>query len=190
MSNTTQLYGFGYNVNSRKWGQLLSPVYAYQPVPVDATSGEIRSFGFTFYSMARFLCLKAPYATGVFKLFGYGYPYKTTTQSEAHGAGSMTTGVLGEHGKSVRSARVFWHTTYDDEAVNGSQVATVGAYGYKNSAKTFVAYNNKQGTINATLDCGDILASAPFIDITLTTPTTIPCEFLGIGIEVKQQGMQ
>jgi hypothetical protein len=185
--NVCKTYGFGYNAVSRKWGRIESPAYAFRPVPVVATHSEIKAFAATYNRLSRVLFLKTP--TTVTKLYAYAYPNATTTTSETHGAGTLQTGVIGEHGKTIRSARVHWHTSYDAECVNASQVATIAAYGYKNSAKTF-ASGNVTGSVNTTLDCGDVQLAAPFLDIRLTTPTNIACEFHGIGVEVKQQGAQ
>lgn len=182
-----KMYGFGFNVVTGKWARLDSPNYAYRPIPVHATHSEIKASGFSLYARARLLTIKTPAATS--KLYAYCYPYQTTTSDETHGAGTMQTGVIGEHGKTTRSARVYWHTTYDAECVNASQVATVAAYGYKNSGKTF-ATGSATGAVNTTLDCGDVQLAAPFIDIRLTTPATIPCELVGIGVDLKQQGQQ
>jgi hypothetical protein len=187
MANICKIYGFGINVSTGKWGRIDSPEYPYRPIPVVIKHGDLRTFGYTHYALGRVLFIKTPVATSA--VYSYCYPHKTTTTSETHGAGTMQTGVIGEHGKTIRSARVHWHTSYDDECVNASQVATIAAYGYKNSGKTFTS-GNVTGAVNTTLDCGDVQLAAPFLDIRLTTPTGIPCEFYGIGVEVKHLGAQ
>lgn len=185
--NICKTYGFGYNAVSRKWGRIESPAYAFRPIPVEATHSEIKTFAATFNRISRVLFIKTP--TTVSKLYSYAYPNATTTTAETHGAGTMQTGVIGEHGKAIRSLRVHWHTAYDAECVNASQVAAISAYTYKNSAKTY-AISSITGAVNTTLDCGDVQAGAPFLDLRLTTPANIACEFHGLGVEVKQQGSQ
>jgi hypothetical protein len=180
-----KMYGFGYNVQSQKWSRMTSPNYAFRPIPVHATHSEIKASGFSLYARARLLTIKTPAATS--KLYGYCYPYQTTTSDETHGAGTLQTGVLGEYGKAIRSVRAYWHTAYDAECVNTSQVAAIACYGYMNSAQT-IAAGNATGVVNSGLDCGDVQMAAPFLDVRLTTPATVPCEFHGIGIELKQQG--
>lgn len=183
--NVCKTYGFGYNAVSRKWGRIESPAYAYRPIPVHATHSEIKTFAATFNRITRLLFIKTPTTTS--KLYSYAYPNATTTTAETHGAGTMQTGVLGEHGKAIRSARVYWHSSYDAECVNVPQIAALTATGYMNSAKT-IAAGSTAGVVNSGLDCGDVQHAAPFIDVLLTTPTSVACEIHGIGFDIKQQG--
>ena len=181
------LYSFGYNVTSGKWGSVNGAMTTstVRQVVVDSTHADRKSFGFTDAAYARVIKLQT--LTSTSGVFAYAYPYAATQTYESMGGGNFTTGVIGEHGQSVRAARVWWHTGFANN-LSSSMITSVASTSYKNSGNIGGGLFSS-GVVNTRLDCGDVnFAGGAFATVQIGTVDNAPCEIYGIGVDLVPAG--
>lgn len=187
MGTLSDLISFGYNVTNGKWGfvKTVMTTSDVKQVVVDSTHADRKSFGFTDAAYARVIKLQS--LSGTAGVYAYAYPYAPTQTYESMGAGNIFTGVIGEHGMSVRAVKVYWHTGFGT-ALNSTMINSVSANILKNSGN-IGGGNVIGGSVNTLDDSGDVnAAGGPFVSIQLSTKTDIPCEIYGVGVDLIPAG--